>query len=184
MVSCVCGGKTRRADDDRVGREGDARKRLARVSASADGARGVDEPERTLGLCDHDERREGQDLSVRPERSRPGGRARQDSRPVRDRVAALGCRAASRRKGTALVSSQDRRKAGEGEAHPSPFWRGRFQSERVHRTRLRHGRAARRRMDAVHVRHHRFRQAWRERTCRLRVGSDAGVCRFDRKADR
>jgi len=34
-----------------MGREGDARKRMARLSASADGAKGLDEPQRRMGLC-------------------------------------------------------------------------------------------------------------------------------------
>ena len=151
------------AADDAVGREGDERKRLARLSASPARARRLDVPERRLGLR-RDERHEHAGAS--------DGLGRQDPRAVRDRVRALRRRAAPEARRVPLVHAHDRLPEVSRRARPPALRRGRLPRAGLRRTPRGDGRAARGRKSAVHARCHGLRRGRRERADGLHVGPD------------
>ena len=162
------------ADDDDVGREGRARERVAGLSASADGARELDEPEWRMGLRRHE----------RDEYSRtPGEVGRQDTCPVPDRERSLRRRAAPQARRVPLVHAHDRVRPEAGREDTPPLRRGRLPHNGLHRTRRGDGRSARGRAESVHLGHHGLREEGRKPAYGMRMGSDRGLRQLPRQAE-
>ena len=147
---------------------------MARLSASADGSRELDEPERRMGLCRHE----------RDEHAGASGEVgRKDTRPVSYRECALGRRAAPQARRVSLVYTQDRMRSEARRADTPPLRRSGLPHDGLHRTRRGDRRSARGRAESVHDRHHRLCEEGREPAHGLRVGSDRGLRQLARQAE-
>ena len=161
----LCGGDCESgAYAHAVGREGDERKLLARLSASADGARWLDMPQRRLGLRDnrcHEHARTPREMG------------RTDPSAVRAGSAAFRMRRTSpQARRIPLVHARDRAGPETGRAHAPPLRCGGLPRDRLSRTRR--GRDSRGRAAAVHGRLDAVRQEGCEYADGAGVGSDGG----------
>ena len=151
------------AAGDAVGERGSSRQRLARVSASADGAAGMAEPQRPVGLRDHRTRGDA-----------GGGRlstARSSCRSAVESVLS-GARTRSRRINTCGIAARSRRPTGSTGGRVLLHF-GAVDWEATRLGQRQAGRQAPRRLRSVHLRHHRC--ASRQRRPgdrRSRLGSD------------